>query len=111
MKLENISDLEYAMHEALLEDSRTYFLFLNTWDTDCKYFLNNVPKDNNIHVIDFFDVPNGIQIMRSYLKEYAEGISTYPLDTFSKAPCLIRLSSQGLSMTDSNNLIAREFGI
>lgn len=94
--LTNQVQLEETLKEVLTSRAVSRFLFLNDWDTPCltlKRRLKNVEKlgsNEIVYVVDTFDIPMGLQILRDAIK-YSRDVSTTTINNYTGTPMMVRV--------------------
>jgi hypothetical protein len=90
-------ELESIVKSQIETKDTSHFLFLNAWDKPCKYLLNRLQLleksggSKVVHVVDIFDVPNGLGIMKSMIKDFKETTSVECIRNYPTIPMLVRL--------------------
>jgi hypothetical protein len=113
IKVRNSKHLETLLTANIEEKKTAYYLILNEWDSPCQYFLRNLPKggDTDLNIIDIFDVPNALDIMKSVIKSNRETISTSCLSTYDQLPMLIVIHKSFPRVVTYNGSVGAELGI
>jgi hypothetical protein len=91
------SDLESLVKHNIEHKEVSYYLFVNDWDTLPKYYLKrleeleNLGNNTDLYVINIFNIPNALNIIKGAIKEFRETISTNSIQNYSSLPMLLRL--------------------
>lgn len=97
-----------------MENKRTsHYLITNQWDKPCKFFKDNLPLNGgaDLNVIDIFDVPNCLDVIRSSIKSHKETISTSCLAEYSQLPMLVVIHKSFPRVVSYNGSIGAELGV
>lgn len=96
----------------------SYYLFVSDWDQVSSKLLQDLegdskfPEDSTIlNVINIFDIPDGLDIIRECIQEFRESISVAPIKTYSKIPMLVVLHKAFPRVVDYNGSIFVELGV
>tara|TARA_R110000782_G_scaffold184388_2_gene274706 strand:+ start:77050 stop:77436 length:387 start_codon:yes stop_codon:yes gene_type:complete len=109
--------LDATIKDNINDKKKSYYLIVNEWDDPCKVFrslLSDHPDYLNkapVHVIDTFNVPNALGVIRSSIKEYKETISTSCLSGYSSLPMLVVLHKAFPRIVTYNGGISAELGV
>ena len=93
------NELDSIVRSEIQAKNVSNYLFVNTWDDVCQYFnahldhLDDLGTRENLYVIDIFDIPNGLGIIRSAIKDYKETMSVSSIQNYTKMPMMVRLIS------------------
>lgn len=109
------TDLVEILKEAI-NRNKSYFLIINSWDKPSDWFNDELKRHSDMHgddlyVIDIFDVPNPLEIIRSCIKEHKETMSTSCLSSYESLPMLVVLHKAFPRVVTYNGSIAAELGI
>ena len=116
VRVTSSNELDSIVRSEIQAKSVSQFLFVNTWDDVCQHFnkhlesLNDLGSQGNLFVINIFDVPNGLGIIRSAIKDYKETMSTTSIQNYTKLPMMVRLHGAFPVLVDYNGSIAAEIG-
>mgnify|MGYP000029313875 CR=1 FL=1 len=97
-----------------MENKRTsHYLITNQWDKPCKFFKDSLPLDGEIdlNVIDIFDIPNCLDVIRSSIKSHKETISTSCLAEYSQLPMLVVVHKSFPRVVSYNGSVGAELGV
>ena len=97
-----------------MENKRTsHYLIMNQWDDVCKYFQGSIPADGDtdLNVVDIFDVPNCLDVIRSSIKSHKETISTACLSEYSQLPMLVVVHKSFPRVVSYNGSVGAELGL
>ena len=92
----NQSQLEDILAEILSSKRVSRFLFINDWDVPCVTLnrrLKAVEKfgsDELVYVIDNFDIPMGLQILRDAIRSSRE-VNTTTINNYTGIPMMVRV--------------------
>lgn len=113
VRIRNSKHLETVIEANIENRGNSYYLILNQWDTAPQYFWNRLPEggDVDLYVIDTFDVPNVLDIMRSNIKSFKETISTTCLSNYDQLPMLVVMHKAFPRVVTYNGSISAELGI
>lgn len=113
VRIRNSKHLESVIEANIENRGNSYYLILNQWDTAPQYFWNRLPEggDVDLYVIDTFDVPNVLDIMRSNIKSFKETISTTCLSNYDQLPMLVVMHKAFPRVVTYNGSISAELGI
>jgi hypothetical protein len=113
LKVKNSKHLETIVSTNIEEKKTSHYLIVNEWDSPCKYFLDNLPTggDCDLNVIDIFDVPNALDIIKSVIKSNRETISTSCLSTYDQLPILVVIHKTFPRVVTYNGSVGAELGI
>ena len=111
--IRNSKHLENTVSSNIKEKNTSYYLILNEWDSPCKYFRDRLPTNGDVplNVIDIFDVPNALDIMRSAIKSNRETISTTGLSQYDQLPMLVVIHKSFPRVVTYNGSVGAELGI
>ena len=116
VRVTSSNELDAIVRSEIQAKSVSHYLFINTWDDVCQYFnthldsLKDLGAQGNLFVIDVFDIPNGLGIIRSAIKDYKETMSTNSIQNYTKLPMMVRLHGAFPVLVDYNGSIAAEIG-
>jgi len=112
-----VEQLEFLLRENIEGKETSYWLFVNGWDKPNDYFLNKLSEaekfdgTNTVYVIDIWDIPNGLNVIRSVIQELRETISTNAIRSYTRLPMLVVLHKAFPRMVDYSGSIAAELGL
>lgn len=101
------------------DEKNVYYLIINSWDDVCNNFMdmvNSISNDeraDSLYIIDIFDVPNALSVMKSVIKEERESWfkPLSDLNYSSNLPLLI-ITQKGFPLViDYNGVISAELGL
>ena len=112
-------ELESIIVEGMNDKSNSYYLFVSEWDEVSLTLLHRLSKvvgdvtenARTVNVIDIWDIPNGLDVIRSSIQKHKESISTFPLRSFSQLPMLVVLHKAFPRVVDYNGSIFVELGL
>ena len=97
-----------------MENKRTsHYLITNQWDKPCKFFQECIPSDGDtdLNIVDIFDVPNCLDVIRSSIKSHKETISTACLSEYSQLPMLVVVHKSFPRVVSYNGSVGAELGV
>lgn len=110
-------ELEAIVTSSIENKEVSYYLILNEWDKASHYFKSKVAQlegfgaQDTVNVIDIFDVPNVLQVIKSCINSSKGTVSTACLNTFPKVPLMVVLHKAFPRVVDYNGSIAAELGL
>ena len=112
-KIYNSKHLESVVTSNIEGKQNSYYLITNTWDNVCNYFNDNLPSDGttDLNVIDIFNVPNALDVIRTAIKSHRETISTSCLSKYDQLPMLIVIHKSFPRVVTYNGSVGAEIGI
>tara|TARA_R100001079_G_C4361935_1_gene115416 strand:- start:90 stop:461 length:372 start_codon:yes stop_codon:yes gene_type:complete len=112
-KIRNSKHLESVVTSNIEGKQNSYYLITNTWDSVCNYFNDNLPSDGttDLNVIDIFNVPNALDVIRTAIKSHRETISTSCLSKYDQLPMLIVIHKSFPRVVTYNGSVGAEIGI
>ncbi len=112
-KIYNSKHLESVVSENVEGKQNSYYLITNTWDKVCNYFNEHLPTDGNteLHVVDIFNVPNALDVIKSAIKSHRETISTSCLSRYDQLPMLVVIHKSFPRVVSYNGSIGAEVGV
>jgi hypothetical protein len=112
-KVYNSKHLESVINSNIDNKQNSYFLITNTWDKVCNYFNDRLPTDGNteLHVVDIFNIPNVLDVIRSTIKSHRETISTSCLNQYDQLPMLVVIHKSFPRVVSYNGSVGAEIGI
>jgi hypothetical protein len=113
VRVDNSKHLESIVQSNIDGKNTSYYLITNQWDIPCKYFNDNLPSegDTDLNVIDIFDVPNALDIIKSAIKSNRETISTSCLSKYDQLPMLVVIHKSFPRVVTYNGSVGAELGI
>ena len=111
-KIYNSKHLESVVTSNIEGKKNSYYLITNTWDNVCNYFNDNLPSDGttDLNVIDIFNVPNALDVIRTAIKSHRETISTSCLSKYDQLTMLIVIH-KSFPRVVTNGSVGAEIGI
>lgn len=113
----SIPELERAVSDNIGDKNTSYFYFYSSWDEHSNRLAETIRKDGaesgrgkNIYLIDIFDVPNAVGVMRSVISELKPTISLMDL-RFTKLPSMVCLHKAFPRLVEYNGSIYSELGL
>jgi len=112
-KVYNTKHLESIVTSNIDGKQTAYYLITNTWDKVCNYFNDRLPNDGttDLNVIDIFDVPNALDVIKSSIKSHRETISTSCLSKYDQLPMLVVIHKSFPRVVSYNGSVGAEVGI
>tara|TARA_R110000772_G_scaffold238180_2_gene350201 strand:+ start:374 stop:763 length:390 start_codon:yes stop_codon:yes gene_type:complete len=111
--------LKRVVEGNIQDKENAYYLFVNDWDEVSKVLLNRLmdssldvthPK-GTVNIINTFDVPNGLNIIRESIQSFRETITLAPLKSYSKIPMMVVLHKAFPRVVDYNGSLFVELGV
>lgn len=105
--------LESVINKSIEGKEVTHYLIVNEWDKVCNTFKESLPVETSkdVYVIDIFNVPNAMEVIRSCIKSVKETISTKSLSYSSQLPMMVILHKTFPRVVEYNGSIAAELRI
>lgn len=112
-KIYNSKHLESVVTANIENKQNSYYLITNSWDKVCNYFNERLPSDGvtDLNVVDIFNVPNALDVIRSSIKSHRETISTSCLSRYDQLPMLIVIHKSFPRVVSYNGSVGAEIGI
>ena len=112
-KIFNTKHLESVVNSSIDGKQNSYYLITNTWDKVCNYFNDRLPNDGttDLNVIDIFNVPNALDVIKSAIKSHRETISTACLSRYDQLPMLVVIHKTFPRVVSYNGSVGAELGI
>ncbi len=112
-KVYNSKHLESLVTSGIENKRNSYYLITNSWDKVCDYFNKKLPTDGatNLNVIDIFNIPNALDVIKTAIKSHRETISTSCLSRYDQLPMLIVIHKSFPRVVTYNGSVGAELGI
>jgi len=112
-KIHNSKHLESIVKSSIEDKQNSYYLIINSWDKVCNYFSDRLPTEGetNLHVIDIFNVPNALDVIKNAIKSHRETISTSCLSKYDQLPMLVVVHKSFPRVVSYNGSVGAEIGI
>jgi hypothetical protein len=112
-KIYNSKHLESIVKSSIEDKQNSYYLITNSWDKVCNYFNDNLPNegDTHLHVVDIFNVPNALDVIKNAIKSHRETISTSCLSKYDQLPMLVVVHKSFPRVVSYNGSVGAEIGI
>jgi len=112
-KVYNSKHLESIVKSSIESKQNSYYLIVNTWDKVCNYFNDRLPVEGetNLNIVDIFNVPNALDVIRSAIKSHKETISTSCLSRYDQLPMLVVIHKSFPRVVSYNGSVGAEIGI
>jgi hypothetical protein len=112
-KIFNTKHLESVVNSNMDSKQNSYYLITNSWDKVCNYFNDRLPNDGttDLNVIDIFNVPNALDVIKSAIKSHRETISTACLSRYDQLPMLVVIHKTFPRVVSYNGSVGAEIGI
>jgi len=109
----NSKHLESVVTHNIDSKQNSYYLITNTWDKVCNYFNDKLPNDGTteLFVVDIFNVPNALDVIKSAIKSHRETISTACLSKYDQLPMLVVIHKSFPRVVTYNGSVGAELGI
>tara|TARA_R100001510_G_C7609556_1_gene173549 strand:+ start:571 stop:942 length:372 start_codon:yes stop_codon:yes gene_type:complete len=112
-RIRNSKHLSSVVKNNISEKKTSHYLITNQWDKPCEFFNRNLPEggESDLNVIDIFDVPNCLDVIRTSIKEQRETISTACLSNYTQLPMLVVIHKSFPRVVNYNGSVGAELGI
>ena len=112
-KVYNSKHLESIVKSSIASKQNSYYLIVNTWDKVCNYFNDRLPVEGEtkLNIVDIFNVPNALDVIRSAIKSHKETISTSCLSRYDQLPMLVVIHKSFPRVVSYNGSVGAEIGI
>ena len=112
-KVFNSKHLESIVKSNIESKQNSYYLITNSWDNVCNYFNERLPVGGNteLHVLDIFNVPNALDVIRTSIKSHRETISTSCLSGYDQLPMLVVIHKSFPRVVSYNGSVGAEIGV
>jgi hypothetical protein len=112
-KVYNSKHLESIVKASIEGKQNSYYLIVNTWDKVCNYFNDRLPVEGNtnLNIVDIFNVPNALDVIRNAIKSHKETISTACLSRYDQLPMLVVIHKSFPRVVSYNGSVGAEIGV
>ena len=112
-KVFNSKHLDTIVKSNVEGKTTSYYLITNSWDGVCNYFNERLPNDGvtDLNVVDIFNVPNALDVIRSSIKSHRETISTACLSMYTQLPMLVVIHKSFPRVVSYNGSVGAEIGV
>lgn len=113
-EIKSVFELSKVVMECVDSKETNLFLFVNDWDEASKYLLTNLPRyqgAKSLYVINVFEIPNALTVMKSIIKDFRETVSTKAIQNYTKIPMMVRLNGCFPTTVDYMGSIWAELGL
>jgi hypothetical protein len=112
-RIRNTKHLDSVVTSNIEGKKTAHYLITNQWDKPCEFFNSRLPNDGDtdLNVIDIFDVPNCLDVIRSSIKAQRETISTACLSEYTQLPMLVVIHKTFPRVVSYNGSVGAELGI
>ncbi len=109
----NSKHLESIVTSNIEGKQNSYYLITNTWDKVCNYFNDRLPSEGttDLNVVDIFNVPNALDVIKSAIKSHRETISTACLSKYDQLPMLVVIHKSFPRVVSYNGSVGAEIGV
>ena len=112
----NSNSLEEIVRRNVDSKGISYYLFVDEWNELSKYYIGELDKmqrsgGDELYVISIIDVPNGLNVIKSVIKEFRETMSTSSIQNFTGMPMLVRLHGAFPVAVSYSGSISAELGL
>ncbi len=113
----NTKHLESVVRSGIEGKKNSYYFITNSWDSVCNYFNDRLPitdtdeQPTQLYVVDIFNVPNALEVIKSAIKGHRETISTASLSRYDQLPMLVVIHKTFPRVVSYNGSVAAEIGI
>jgi len=113
VRIRNSKHLDSVVSSNMENKQTAYYFITNQWDKPCSFFNERLPQEGivDLHVVDIFDVPNCLDVIRSSIKSQRETISTACLSEYSQLPMLVVIHKSFPRVVTYNGSLGAELGI
>jgi len=113
VRIRNSKHLDSVVSSNMENKQTAYYFITNQWDKPCSFFNERLPQEGTVdlHVVDIFDVPNCLDVIRSSIKSQRETISTACLSEYSQLPMLVVIHKSFPRVVTYNGSLGAELGI
>ena len=93
--------------------STSYYLITNSWDDVCNHFNDRLPSDGttDLNVVDIFNIPNALDVIKSAIKSHRETISTACLSRYTQLTMLVVIHKSFPRVVSYNGSVGAEIGV
>jgi hypothetical protein len=115
--INNSNTLEEVVRQSVSSKEVSYFLFVNEWDKLSNYYIRALDRmqklggNTELYVVSIFDIPNGLNVIKSVIKEFRETMSTVAIQNFTGMPMLVRLHGAFPVAVSYSGSISAELGL
>lgn len=112
-KVHNSKHLESVVKSNIDSKQNAYYMITNTWDKVCNHFNDRLPNDGvtDLNVVDIFNVPNALDVIKSAIKSHKETISTACLSRYDQLPMLVVIHKSFPRVVSYNGSVGAEIGL
>ena len=112
-RIRNSKHLSSVVTSNIEEKKTSHYLITNQWDKPCVFFNDRIPQDGetDLYVVDIFDVPNCLDVIRTSIKSHKETISTACLSEYTQLPMLVVIHKSFPRVVSYNGSVGAELGI
>lgn len=112
-KISNSKHLDSLVKTNVEGKSTSYYLITNSWDDVCNYFNDRLPNDGttDLNVVDIFNIPNALDVIKSAIKSHRETISTACLSRYTQLPMLVVIHKSFPRVVSYNGSVGAEIGV
>ena len=112
-KVFNSKHLDTIVKSNVEGKTTSYYLITYSWDGVCNYFNERLPNDGvtDLNVVDIFNVPNALDVIRSSIKSHRETISTACLSRYTQLPMLVVIHKSFPRVVSYNGSVGAEIGV
>jgi len=109
----NSKHLESIVTSNIEGKQNSYYLITNSWDKVCNYFNDRLPSEGttDLNVVDIFNVPNALDVIKSAIKSHRETISTACLSKYDQLPMLVVIHKSFPRVVSYNGSVGAEIGV
>jgi 5'(3')-deoxyribonucleotidase len=113
-EIKSVLELSKVVMECVDSKETNLFLFVNDWDQVSRYLKSNLQRyqgAKSLYVIDIFEIPNALTVLKSLIKDYRETVSTKAIQNYTKIPMMVRLNGCFPTTVDYMGSIWAELGL
>lgn len=113
VRIRNSKHLDSVVSSNMENKQTAYYFITNQWDKPCSFFNERLSQEGttDLHVVDIFDVPNCLDVIRSSIKSQRETISTACLSEYTQLPMLVVIHKSFPRVVTYNGSLGAELGI
>lgn len=113
VEIKSSKHLESVTTLSIQGKDTAYYLITNSWDPVCNYFNDRLPNEGvtDLNVVDIFNVPNALGVIKSSIKANRNTISTSCLSQYDQLPMLVVVHKSFPRVVSYNGSVGAEIGI
>ena len=113
VRIKSPKHLDSVATLSIQDKDTAYYLITNSWDPVCNYFNDRLPTDGttDLNVIDIFNVPNALDVIKTSIKAHKNTISTSCLSQYEQLPMLVVVHKSFPRVVSYNGSVGAEIGV